>query len=74
MNISEMSKCPSAVTNMRVWNIVLHSIKTIIKHNINGEKNNKKVRYDGGFDDFMVILIFVFVLAIITLLIFLSMG
>ena len=33
-----MPKYPSAATYMRVWNIVLHSIKTIIKHTINGEK------------------------------------
>ena len=33
----------------------LHSIKTIIKHNNDGENRiNWKVRYNGGFDDFMV--------------------
>ena len=52
----------------------LHSIKNIIKHNIDGESRiNQKFRYNGGFGEFMVILIIVFVLATITLLIF-SMG
>ena len=37
-NISETPKYPSAATNMRVWNIVQHSIKATLKHNIYGEK------------------------------------
>ena len=40
INISEMPKYSSAATITRVWHIVLHYIacKTIIKHNINGQK------------------------------------
>ena len=35
---------------------LLHSIKTIIKHTIDGENiTNYKVTYNGDFDDFMVI-------------------
>ena len=35
---------------------------------------NENTRYNGGFDDFSVVLIIVFVLATITLLIFFWMG
>ena len=45
-----ISKMPN--TNMRVWNIVLYSIKATIKHNINSEKRiDYKVRYNSGIDD-----------------------
>ena len=70
INKSKMLKYQSAATNMKVSNIVLHSIKTIIKYNINGETRiNKKVRYNYGFNDFRVILIIsvVFVSATIIL-------
>ena len=38
INISEVPKYQSAAVNKRLWNNVLHSSKTIINHNINGEK------------------------------------
>ena len=37
IDISKMPIYPSTATNMRVCNSVLHSIKTLIKHTINGE-------------------------------------
>ena len=37
INIGKMTIYPSTATTMRVCNIVLHSIKTLIKHIINGE-------------------------------------